>query len=522
MELTSSPKASLPVFPTRLWAGQEGIQPCFQAERVHSATGAGDTSIVSEKYIYLYLKESHNETRIDRIKSRHNHMRDQEWLCRFFLCIVMPLLKYQNLMICSCFVSRKQYGDIGKSRNETYNKYKNSSKEETAMPNWVSAFHIAQRGIFLESNNGMERTVRVVFPNNLNGQAVRLVLSNKYSDTPARVSDLNLATCDENGIIDCDSITALTFQGENEVVLGPGEEKISDEIKCEVRAGSYLAVSMYFPDKELLKSGSSLGTAEYGGYTLRSEIGNYTRTADMPLNNETDAFVRQAGGDQAADAPLFRSLDILTEEGCNVAMLGDSVTQMCYWYKPFTKRLYDAFPGKISTGNQGIGGSRMCYDSPASFFTMFGDAAYKRFQDEVLTLSGLKYVLVSVGGNDLGIAGTDIAGVEEMLTMEQYQSACRTIVEAAHKKGVKVYACTITPNEIQEKGNTADREILRREINHWIKTTELFDGVFDFAEIVGRGEEPGLRPEYNFGDGCHLNEAGGKAVANNINLSVFA
>ncbi len=390
------------------------------------------------------------------------------------------------------------------------------------MEKWVSAFHIAQRGIFLESNNGMRRTVRVVFPNNLNGSAVRLVLSNKYSDTPARVTDLNLAVCNENGILDCDTIKPLTFGGRTETVLEAGEEKVSDVISYETRAGVHLAVSMYFPDEELLKSGSSLGTAEYGGYTLRSEIGNYTRVADMPLNNETDAFVRQAGGDQAADAPLYRSLDVLTEEGCNVAMLGDSITQMCYWYKPLTKRLYDAYPGKISTGNQGIGGSRMCYDSPAAFFTMFGDASYKRFLDEVITISGLRYVMVALGGNDLGIAGTDLAGMEEMLTMEQYQSACRTIVEAAHERGVKVYACTITPNVIQEKGNTWDREDLRREINQWIRATDLFDACIDFAEAVGQGELPGLKPEFDFGDGCHLNAEGGKMVANSVDLSLFA
>lgn len=182
------------------------------------------------------------------------------------------------------------------------------------MGKWVSAFHIAQRGIFVETNNGMERTVRVVFPNNLNGSAVRLVLSNKYGDTPARV-------------------------------------------------------------------------------------------AEMPLNNETDKAVREISGDQPADAPMFRSLDILTEEGYNVAMLGDSITQMCYWYKPLTERLYKAYPGRIATGNQGIGGGRLCYDSPAPVLDMFGDAGYKRFLDEVVTINGLKYVMVSLGVNDLAMAG---------------------------------------------------------------------------------------------------------------------
>lgn len=389
------------------------------------------------------------------------------------------------------------------------------------MSKWVSAFHIAQRGIFLESNNGMERTVRVVFPNNLNGSAVRLVLSNKYSDAPAKVRDMNIAACTEDGIVDCDTLAWLTFEGKREAVLAPGEEIVSDEIPYGVRAGGYMAVSMYFPDKELLKSGSSLGTAQYGGYTLRSEIGNYTEVADMPLNNETDAFVRQAGGDQAADAPLFRSLDVLTEKGCSVAMLGDSVTQMCYWYKPLTKMLYETYPGEISTGNQGIGGARMCYDSPALFQTMFGDAGYKRFQDEVVTISGLKYVMLALGGNDLGIAGTEMAGEDEMLTMEQYQSACRTIVEKAHENGIRVYACTITPSVIQEKGNTQDRDDLRREINRWICETDLFDAHFDFAAAVGQGELPGLNPAYDFGDGCHLNAKGGLAAAESVDLSLF-
>lgn len=390
------------------------------------------------------------------------------------------------------------------------------------MGKWVSAFHIAQRGIFVETNNGMERTVRVVFPNNLNGSAVRLVLSNKYGDTPARVADLNISVCNEKGILCGGACVPVTFDGSDETVLKAGEERVSDIVSHEVKAGTYLAVSMYFPDKELLKSGSSLGTADYGGYTFRSEIGDYTKVAEMPLNNETDKAVREISGDQPADAPMFRSLDILTEEGYNVAMLGDSITQMCYWYKPLTERLYKAYPGKIATGNQGIGGGRLCYDSPAPVLDMFGDAGYKRFLDEVVTINGLKYVMVSLGVNDLGMAGGGLAGLDEMVTMERYQSAYAAIVEAAHEKNVKVYACTITPNAVQDTGYTQERETLRREINQWIRTTDLFDSCIDFSDIVGRGEMPGLRSEYDFGDGCHINEEGGKAIANSVDLSLFA
>lgn len=390
------------------------------------------------------------------------------------------------------------------------------------MNTWVSTFHIAQRGLVVESNNAMERTVRVVFPNNLNGEKVRLVLSNKYSDLPAKVCRLNIAVCDAEGKLDCSTITPITFDGVDETVLAAAQEKASDEIAFSVQAGEHLAVSMYFPEKTMLKSGSALGTAVFGGYTLRSEIGDYTREAEMPLNNGTDEWIRQMAGDQAADAPLFRSLDVLTPNGKCVAMLGDSVTQMCHWYKPLTERIYAAYPGSIATGNQGVGGSRMCFDSPMkSFGTMFGEAGYKRFQDEVATLPGLKYVMVALGGNDLGLGGTETAEFGDMLTFEQYQEAYRSIVSTAHDMGVKVIACTVTPNRVSEVGHTEDREALRRKINDWILSTDLFDAALDFSSVVGQGEKSGLNPAYDYGDGTHINEEAGRLIAESVDLRIF-
>ena len=51
--------------------------------------------------------------------------------------------------------------------------------------------------------------------------------------------------------------------------------------------------------------------------------------------------------------------------------------------------------------------------------------------------------------------------------MDQYAAAARTIADALHKQGVKVYAGLILPWEVNHLF-PPEREALRRAINRWI------------------------------------------------------
>ena len=60
---------------------------------------------------------------------------------------------------------------------------------------------------------------------------------------------------------------------------------------------------------------------------------------------------------------------------------------------------------------------------------------------------------------------------------------------------------------------TPDKEQLRQDVNHWIRTTKDADLVVDAEAVVRDPSRPEwLRPSYDLGDGLHLSVAGHRAL----------
>ncbi|MGC2658868.1 MAG: SGNH/GDSL hydrolase family protein, partial [Bryobacteraceae bacterium] len=69
---------------------------------------------------------------------------------------------------------------------------------------------------------------------------------------------------------------------------------------------------------------------------------------------------------------------------------------------------------------------------------------------------------------------------------------------------------------------TPEKEIKRKAINQWIRTRHQFDGVIDFEQAVRDPDHPDhIAPSYDSGDHLHPNDAGYKAMADAIPLSLF-
>ena len=69
---------------------------------------------------------------------------------------------------------------------------------------------------------------------------------------------------------------------------------------------------------------------------------------------------------------------------------------------------------------------------------------------------------------------------------------------------------------------TAAREDRRQAVNHWIRTSGAFDAVIDFDAVLRDPSHPArLLPAYDSGDHVHPNDAGYRAMADAIDLSLF-
>src|SRR4029078_3547687 len=92
----------------------------------------------------------------------------------------------------------------------------------------------------------------------------------------------------------------------------------------------------------------------------------------------------------------------------------------------------------------GIGGNRILHDGTAN--VRFGVNALARFDRDVLAQSGVKYVIVLEGINDLGHA-TATALTSGAVSAEDMIAGLRQLIERAHENGLKIFGATLTPFE---------------------------------------------------------------------------
>jgi lysophospholipase L1-like esterase len=69
---------------------------------------------------------------------------------------------------------------------------------------------------------------------------------------------------------------------------------------------------------------------------------------------------------------------------------------------------------------------------------------------------------------------------------------------------------------------TPEKEVKRKALNEWIRTSKAFDGVVDFDKAARDPANPDkMLPAYDSGDHLHPGDAGYKAMGNAIDLSLF-
>ena len=98
----------------------------------------------------------------------------------------------------------------------------------------------------------------------------------------------------------------------------------------------------------------------------------------------------------------------------------------------------------------------------------------------------------------------------------------KQLIERAHAHGLKIIGATLTPFE-GAAYYTEIGEQKRVAVNDWIRTGKAYDGVIDFDAATRDPQQPKrFLPQYDRGDHLHPSDAGYHAMANAIQLSLFA
>jgi hypothetical protein len=157
-----------------------------------------------------------------------------------------------------------------------------------------------------------------------------------------------------------------------------------------------------------------------------------------------------------------------------------------------------------------------------------GESALSRFDEDVLSLPNVKYMIVFEGVNDIGNrfgpqrAGPGFPGFDQPeITVDQMIAGFKQLIARAHAKGIKVIGSPIGPYKgaayWSEEGEAA-----RRAINDWIVDGGAFDAVVRLDTAFADPADPAqMREGYHMGDFLHGSDAGLKAVGESIPLELF-
>jgi lysophospholipase L1-like esterase len=163
--------------------------------------------------------------------------------------------------------------------------------------------------------------------------------------------------------------------------------------------------------------------------------------------------------------------------------------------------------------NEGIGGNCV-------LIHCVGQNALARFDRDVLSQAGVKYVIVLESINDIGSLHNPNQP-DYKLNAEDLEQGLAQLVARAHEHGIRVYGATITPY----KGAgyfTENGERIRQAVNQWILTSAVFDAAIDFDKATRDPADPlTFAPQYDSGDHLHPKDAGYAAMADSIDLSLF-
>ena len=351
------------------------------------------------------------------------------------------------------------------------------------------------------------RTVRMIVRTSIGGNQVRVQFSNTFGTTPLVIGGAHIALRSKNSANMPNTDMALLFVGKPSLTIPPGAAIVSDTANLNVPPLADLSITVYVPGKVVQPT---MHTQAFHT-TYISKEGDFTSVPEMDVERASQSWY------------WISSVDVLALQSTRtIVALGDSITDGSHstldtnhsWPSMLAQRLVSNAPtAGIAVVNEGIGGNRILHD-------VVGPSALARFDRDVLAISGVKTLIVLEGINDIHVA-TRPTNPADPVSADDVIVGLGQIIERAHLHGIRVIGCTITPSE--GNPNYSDRgNDMRETVNLWIRGGGAFDGVVDFEAAVRDPEHPRrLLPNYDSGDHLHPNDAGYKAMADAIDLSLF-
>lgn len=349
----------------------------------------------------------------------------------------------------------------------------------------------------------IQGTVRYKMRVSAEGDAVRVRLSAETLPKDVKIGAATIALADASGRINTASMKPLSFSGAKPAHMLAGTPLLSDPVALPVKAGGILYVTLFLPDAVAVPQADTLHVAEV--------LPGPDRTAGGPL-----AGAQVVTGREIVSAILVRS----AKDARTIVTFGDSITDgagaqdpmMRGWPDQFAALLRQRGLTQVAIANAGIGGNRVLRHE-------VGEAALARFDRDALSVPGVTDIVLLEGINDLGLSGLPNPrgpGSHPEVTAADLIAGYRQLIARAKVLGVKIHGATLTPflGSPFPGYATPAKELVRQDLNRWIRESGEFDSVIDFDAALRDPTNPQMiKPAFDSGDKLHPSDAGYRAMA---------
>jgi lysophospholipase L1-like esterase len=352
----------------------------------------------------------------------------------------------------------------------------------------------------------MPTTLRQIVHVSIGGSTLRVVLTNELGVSSLNIDAAAAALPAATGAIQPGTSVPLTFNGHPAITIPPGAIAVSDPIALTLPPLSDLAISLSIAGQDI----PTLTQHDLALETSYVASGNQVSAATLTNPSTTSVW------------DFLKGVEVEAPQSATVVAFGDSITDGWHstnasnntWPDLLADRLL-ANPSTRNLGvvNEGIGGNRILHDG-------WGPNALSRFDNEVLAPSGVKYLIILEGINDIGNAYNS-TNPHDIVTADDLITGISQLAARAHAHGIKVFGATLTPYLGCGYSSPAG-DAVRQTLNHWIRTTNQLDGVIDFDKATRDSANPSVfAPAVDSGDHLHPGDAGFHVMANAIDLSLF-
>lgn len=382
--------------------------------------------------------------------------------------------------------------------------------DSATRPNWVGTWATSPIVETIDANTPAfaDATLRQIVRVSVGGKSLRLRISNAFGRSELVLASVEIGLPSDGSAIGAAPVTALRFSGQPGIVVPAGAVILSDPLSIDLPVMADVAVTLRF------KNVPELITVHSGARAMSW----WQKTADATPENWAQAK-------QVSRWYFITGIDVTTPVPPRaVALLGDSITDG-YGVKPATHQRWtdelsrrlraDPTTADIGVLNHGIGGNRLLRDG-------LGPNILARFERDVLAQTGVRWLVVMAGINDIGTRLEARKKVETFASAAEIIGACEQLAARAQAAGIKVIGATITPYAGAGFYWSEDGEADRQTINRWIRESGRFDAVIDFDQALRDPSAPSrLAPQFDSGDHLHPSMAGYAEMGRFVDLNLF-